>query len=199
MYTRFLALAVFCVGSMRGGMIAISPSSLSVSSQQTFSLAVTANSISDLYAYQFDLHFDATLVQVISVTEGAFLPGGGATLFFPGTIDNVGGYLTNIADSLETAISGVTGSGTLADVSFQAIGAGTSPVNVQNLFLLDANLSGIGAGITNGGVTVVATPEPGGLVLLLGAAILVMLRMRVLRGVESRSRFRVTLCRPVAR
>ncbi len=70
--------------------------------------------VSDLYAFQFDLAFDPTILELQSISEGTFLPGAGSTNFFPGTIDNTGGTATATADSLVGAIPGASGSGTLA-------------------------------------------------------------------------------------
>src|SRR5580693_6858462 len=47
----------------------------------TFEVEVDVTGITDLYAFQFDLTFDPTLLSAVSVTEGAFLPSGGTTFF----------------------------------------------------------------------------------------------------------------------
>ena len=123
-------------------VLEVTPSSLTTSSS-TFSLDIAVTGISDLYAFQFDLGFDPTILAVTSKSEGSFLPSGGATFFIPGTIDNVGGTVSNTADTLLTAIAGVSGSGTLAVIDFQVLGPGTSPINLFNAQLLDSNLNGL--------------------------------------------------------
>ena len=108
-----------------------------MTSSSTFSLDIAVTGVSDLYAFQFDLGFDPTILAVTSETKGSFLPSGGATVFIPGTIDNVGGAVSNTADTLLTAIAGVSGSGTLAVIDFQVLGPGTSAINLFNAQLLE--------------------------------------------------------------
>jgi hypothetical protein len=107
----------------------------------TFEVDVNATGITDLYAFQFDLTFDPTILEADSVTEGAFLPSGGTTFFIPGTIDNVGGDISANADTLIGAISGVTGDGTLAEFDFTALADGTSAISFANNILLDSSLN----------------------------------------------------------
>ena len=178
MVSRAWIVFALCVGPIWGGTIEVAPTVLTVSNGQVFSLDVNVDSVIDLYAYQFDLNFDASVLQAVSETEGSFLSSGGSTFFIPGVIDNTNGYFSGTADSLEAAIPGVSGSGTLVEFTFQAIGSGSTPIDITNVYLLDSNLSGIDAGVTNGDVLVeptVPTPEPsyGPLLLVLGAVALV--------------------------
>ena len=162
MFARLSLTFLFVLGSVQAGTISVSPASTSVTVGQSFGVTVNVNSIIDLYAYQFDLSFNPAVLQATSITEGSFLDEGGtaATLFFGGTVDNVGGTVTTNADSLETAVTGVSGSGILVAFQFRAIAAGSSQDEISNVFLLDSNLESIDAGIANGTVNVVATPEP---------------------------------------
>jgi hypothetical protein len=137
----------------------------------TFAVDVDVTGITDLYAFQFDLSFDPTLLSAVSVVEGGFLPSGGATFFIPGSIDSVGGTVAATADTLIGAIPGVTGDGTLAEFEFTALAPGTSALSFANEILLDSSLNDITANTTfqNGSVTigsVSSVPEPNTLVLL---------------------------------
>jgi hypothetical protein len=65
---------------------------------------------------------------------------------------------------------GVSGNGVLATISFQSLAAGTSPVNLSNVALLDSNLDNILFSSQNGTVDVQGSsqvPTPGILALLL--------------------------------
>src|SRR5437868_2988547 len=100
--------------------VSLSAGTASVLEGQTFDLPVQVSPVSDLYSFQFDLSFDPTIVELESISEGTFLPSGGATFFLPGTIDNTAGTATFTADSLVGAIPGVSGDGELALLSFKA-------------------------------------------------------------------------------
>jgi hypothetical protein len=156
---RFCLVAACFMSSIRGAMVEVSPANLTAAVDQTFGIDVAVTSMPDLYAFQFDLTFNPSVLEATSVSEGSFLSTGGPTLFFPGSIDNVAGVVSTTADTLE-GTAGVSGSGLLAHFTFQTIGAGTTGINIQNLILLDSSLSGINAGVSNGNLTVALTPEP---------------------------------------
>jgi hypothetical protein len=143
-------------------MISVDPPAPVVSPGQTFSLTVDVAGVSDLYGYQLDLYFNPAILSALSVSEGSFLTAGGSTIFLPGTIDNVGGTFTGNGDILETAVSGVNGSGTLLDFSFQALSPGDSSVQIENLTALNSFGEGLVLSPTDSVVSVVgaATPEP---------------------------------------
>jgi Cohesin domain len=166
-----VALVLATTGSLLGETISIQPSTVDVNEDHTFSLDVDIANITDLYAFQFDLGFDPTILSAISVTEGSFLPEGGATFFFPGTIDNGAGTIVFNADSLVGAIPGVSGGGTLAVIHFDALVVGTTSISLGNVTLLDSNLNPLDFSATNGEVTVqtvqtATAPEPSNLPLM---------------------------------
>lgn len=129
-----------------------------VGSPVTVSVALTG--IADLYAYQFSLSFDPTVLQATSVTEGALLPAAGTTFFVGGAIDNTLGTVSFTAGSLIGAVPGVNGSGVLADIGFNVTTAGMSPLVFSEVLLLDSNLLDLTVQVQNG-TLVTAIPEPG--------------------------------------
>ncbi len=158
--------------------ISVQPSSIPVTVGQTFAMTVQISGASDLYGYQFDLGFNPAVLAATSVTEGPFLSSGGPTIFLPGTIDNVSGSIPGNADILAGPVSGVNGSGTLLNASFQALAPGTSMVSLFNVIAL--NSSGQELALTTSGSTVDVVPEPGS-GLLAGVSIVgafVLLRRR---------------------
>ena len=168
--------SLFCLfaasTSLLAGTVSVQPGTTGAAPGQSVVLTVQVSGVTDLYGYQFDLGFNPAVLAAVSVTEGPFLTGGGATIFLPGTIDNVGGSITANADILDGAVSGVSGSGTLLTVSFQALAAGSSTVQVFNLMALDS--FGLGLTLTTSSSTVTVTgavPEPGTGVLLVAGAL----------------------------
>ncbi len=133
----------------------------------TFSLDVAISDITDLYAFQFDLGFNPTILSATNLVEGPFLPSGGPTLFIPGTIDNINGLITFTADILLGPVPGVMGSGTVSTVTFDALASGNTSVNLANILLLDSQGIPISFATQDGIVDVVnAVPEPITMVLL---------------------------------
>lgn len=172
LHLALLSFVVIVFGAFpaRGdSIISIQPSLSTPSVGSFFDVFVDISSVTDLYAFQFDISFNPAILSGTSVTEGAFLPAGGATFFIPGSIDNIGGSISFTADILLSAVSGVSGSGTLADLQFQALTMGTSPVNLSNIILLDSNLSDIPFNTSNGSVS--SVPEPS-TILLLGSGLI---------------------------
>lgn len=151
------------------------------------------SNVTDLYAFQFDLGYDSTLLFATGITEGPFLPNGGATFYLPGSIDNSNGTISFTADTLLGPVSGVTGTGVLATATFQAIGLGSAQVSIFNnadFLLLDSTGASIGATLGAGTVNVALTLEPRLVSLLLGAVFLIGVAgwrvMRVHTGSGSR-------------
>jgi hypothetical protein len=166
--------------------ISLSPPTSTVNPGQAFSLDVDVNNVTDLYAFQFTVDFDPAVLQAVSASEGSFLPGGGTTFFIPGTIDNVGGSITFLADSLIGLIPGVSGSGQLASVGFDVKpSASLGTTSISLLFdagngdgLLDSSLANIAADAVGGSATVqTAVPEPATLTLF-GTASLALIGRR---------------------
>jgi len=125
----------------------------------TFDVPVSVSGVSDLYAFQFDLSYDPTVLELTNITEGSFLSSAGVTFFIPGTIDNMAGTATSTADALIGAIAGASGEGDLAIFDFTAISVGSSDLALSNVTLLDSSLNAIPFTISNGQVAS-AVPEP---------------------------------------
>jgi hypothetical protein len=140
----------------------VSPGSANVADGTTFDVPVDISQVSDLYAYQFDLSFDPSVLDLLSISEGPFLSNVGSTFFLPGTIDNTAGTATFNADSLVGPISGASGSGELAVFNFEALSEGSTALTLSNVSLLDSTPSNISFTMTDGQVVVSASnvPEP---------------------------------------
>jgi Cohesin domain len=143
-------------------------------------LTVQISDVVDLYAYQFSLAFNPAVLQASSVTEGPFLATGGDTFFGAGAINNTTGTIAFTFDSLVGFVPGVTGSGGLATLNFNVIGAGVSSLVFSDVLFVSSQDFNLLPQVQNGSVTAVAViPEPGQAALLLaGLATLAALSKR---------------------
>ena len=136
--------------------LSISPVEQSIAPGSVFSIDVDISGVADLYGYQFDVLFNPALIEALSSTEGSFLNKGGSTFYIPGTNDNTGGSVGATADTLVTAVPGVTGTGNLAVLNFEALASGVSSVTIANAELIDSQFNFISSSSKSGSVTVVA-------------------------------------------
>ncbi len=97
----------------------------------TFTLDIGAKDVFDLAGWQFDIAFDSTILEAVSVSEGNFLKTGGTTFFQSGSIDNAAGKITGLGAARLSA-QGVTGTGTLLQVRFKAKSDGETKLVLQN-------------------------------------------------------------------
>jgi len=139
----------------------ISAGSADVSVDPIFVFPVSIADVSDLYAFQFDLSFDPAILQLLSISEGLFLPSAGSTIFIPGSIDNIAGTAIGNADTLVGDIPGASGDGVLVDFTFEAISVGSSSVDLANGILLDSLFNEIPFTMADGNVTVSGSEPPG--------------------------------------
>lgn len=164
--------------------LSFQPGSPTVGVGQMFTIDVVISGVTDLYAFQFDVVFTAGLLGAISISEGPFLMGGGATFFVPGTVDNLNGTLTATADTLLGPSAGVSGGGVLAQISFQALASGAADVTFGSVIVLDSNLADIPVVLTPAVVTIQdsgAIPEPSSWQLL-ALAMLAFILLKTRRG-----------------
>ena len=98
----------------------------------TFTLDIGTETVFDLAGWQFDIAFDPAILEALNVSEGNFLKQNGAnTVFTGGTINNGTGKITGL-NAVRLATSGVSGSGTLVQVSFKAKRGGETKLTLQN-------------------------------------------------------------------
>ncbi len=98
----------------------------------TFTLDLNAEDVTDLAGWQFDIAFDSTILEAAEVTEGNFLKVDDGTTFFQGgTIDNTIGKITGLSTA-RISESSVSGTGTLLSVTFVAKADGETQVTLEN-------------------------------------------------------------------
>ena len=98
----------------------------------TFTLDIRAEEVINMAGWQFDIAFDPAALEAINVTEGNFLKTDGGTTFFQsGTIDNASGKITGLS-AIRLSDPGVSGTGSLLQVQFNAKSAGETELVLHN-------------------------------------------------------------------
>ncbi len=164
----FLSLLILAGSSARATTIYAAAPQNPVSVGDTFAVTVGISGVKDLYAFQFDLDFDPTLLAARSVTEDGYFRMNGVA-FSPGFIDNALGVVSFVGDSLSGPGPGLTGSSELATVYFTALNQGVTKADLGNVILLDSGLNSLGFASQNADINigrVATTPEPPSIDLL---------------------------------
>jgi hypothetical protein len=170
-----LALTLFASSAFATPVVSLQPISSTITAGDPLTLSVEITGAVDLFAFEFDVGFDASVLQATGLsTEGPFLATGGTTFFIEGVPDNTAGAILFTADVLFGPIAGVNGGGTLAFLNFMGANVTTSrtiTISLFNVKLLDTQFSEIPATIENASVTVnpgtaAEVPEPASLLLL---------------------------------
>lgn len=115
-----------------------------------------------LGAYDFDVHFDPTVIQFVTIVNGPFLTSTGRLIWLcwsPAGHDPANGVVTYQCTTTSNPPGqptpfGPEGSGVLSTITFLPLVAGTSSVQLQNTILADAPGEAIPHTVQNGGVTV---------------------------------------------
>ena len=103
-----------------------------IHTDDTFTLNIRAENVTDMAGWQFDIAFDPAILETIDVSEGDFLKTDGGTTFFQdGSIDNVAGKITGLS-AIRLSDPGVSGTGLLLQVRFKAKSPGETELALHN-------------------------------------------------------------------
>ncbi len=164
----FLTISIHPAGQVlaQDPAVRIVPAASTIVADQTVVLSVTVDAVTNLYAVEFVLEFDPTVVEVvdantavagIQITPGGFLS--------PDTVvvneaNNALGTI-NFALSQSAPSPPVSGSGTLATITFRGLATGTSEVGFTSVTLTDNVGDPIAVSPQNAEITVSPTaPTP---------------------------------------
>ena len=104
-----------------------------------FTLDLMVENVTDLSGWQADIAFNLAVLSAVSVTEGDFLSkDGGSTFFQEGSINNTTGEITGLV-AARTASGGVSGTGVLLSIIFEAQATGEDFLRFRNVKLGQSN------------------------------------------------------------
>ncbi|MBU0708321.1 hypothetical protein KJ596_01055 [Patescibacteria group bacterium] len=119
----------------------------------------------NLYGFQFDLAYDSSILEYISLERGTFI-GDSYSTYWVALNTGTPGLIGSIAVTRTTPGETVSGSGTLVGVRFRTLAAGTSVIDIQGLKLSDDDANEIlstaqdGTVIVAGEITPPSQPTP---------------------------------------
>lgn len=154
-----LSAFTFTVKNASGAaQISVQPNASTVwGTNETLTINITVSDVTDLYGWQFKLYYEPRILNGTSIIEGSFLKSAGAT--FSETSFNDGYNATHgcaIAFcTLKGNMSGVTGSGVLAIVSFRTKALGSSVLDLSETVLGRVDSTEIPHNVVDGAVQVV--------------------------------------------
>ncbi len=135
----------------------VEPATIQIRPGESVEVTIQIADVENLGAFQFDLTYDPTVVEIDNVTLGDF-PGSTGRSVNPLGPRIDAGKATYGAFSFGDA-AGPAGSGTLAVVTLQAVAGGQSPLGLQNVQVIDVGGAQMGAS-TEGGQVMVPDSAP---------------------------------------
>jgi general secretion pathway protein D len=106
---------------------------------------VAVDGAADVASAPMQIQFDPRIVRLNNVSVGDFLAqGGSAPSFTQNILNDTGTATIQLARPPNTA--GVSGTGVLVNLNFQAVGRGTASVNIPNLTLLNSQAQVVARG-----------------------------------------------------
>jgi formylglycine-generating enzyme required for sulfatase activity len=132
----------------------------SVSVNQSFTVQVLMNRITNLAGWSFNLEYDPTILSLESVEEGNLLRVGDGTTFFQnGTVNEKEGTVTGLS-STYLGTGGVSNSGNLLTINLKPIRGGSGYLRLKETKFGDSKGQEIPIQVINTTVTVIAEHVP---------------------------------------
>jgi hypothetical protein len=135
-------------------VVRLDPADSMVEAGSTFTVTVMIDEADDLGAFQFNLHYTPSIVQVEGITLGDFLAGTEREVHPLGPdIDNSTGFARFGGFSYGKQ-PGPDGTGPLALLRLRVVGVGTSPLDLEGVKVVDTQAHSQVPRVEDGGATV---------------------------------------------
>ncbi len=136
-FTLSIAMAGIGTGSPVLPVIHVEPKDNTAGVGETFTVDITVSGITEeesLYGWDCRITFDPGIINAVNATEGPFLKDTGYETFWTKQIDNDTGTVDMLAVIYELPYpaEGAVGSGTLATITFKAVGQGPSGLEFKD-------------------------------------------------------------------
>lgn len=145
-------------------VFAVKPVSRNVSAGDLVTIEIIAQAMSELRSFALTVDYDPAVLSILNVELVSFAMWRprprdieDVDIWQPTAIDDGQGLIVIAADS--TRAGGVSGTGTIATLSFQALALGESPISLQNVSAANDLGEDIAPGVRDGSVQVMAV-EP---------------------------------------
>jgi PKD repeat protein len=145
-----VAVGVFTVFPIKTAEVAVEPDRVEdVLLNETFTIDLTVADAEDIQGWDANITFDPTILEVVDAAEGGFIKSGapGGVPFFKYTAPDGKGYIYIGASYYMVAPpgTGVNGSGILANITFQVVDIGNSPIHFkeEDMYLWYNNGTGL--------------------------------------------------------
>ncbi|MEK7146757.1 MAG: cohesin domain-containing protein, partial [Patescibacteria group bacterium] len=136
----FISFFLLSVTSALAADISIAPSNTAVSPNTQFTVSINISAVSNLFGAAFDLIFDPAILQFVSAQKGTFLEQDGVSTNLLTAVSPPGDLIIGYSRLASNGVAtGISGSGVLMTLTFNALSAGASNLTFQNNSLCDAS------------------------------------------------------------
>jgi general secretion pathway protein D len=124
-------------GQSAAPLVALTPGRLDLQLSGAATVSLTVANGQDVFAAPLQVQFDPKILRLSDITRGTLLSSDGQQVVFTKNIMNDAGTATVNLNRFP-GTKGVSGSGTLVTLSFQAVGKGETRVTIPNLAIRDS-------------------------------------------------------------
>jgi hypothetical protein len=149
----FLAIVIIYIiiqVFMPGTVLYVEPQTTTKPIDQDFAVNITISNVVDLFACQFKLTWNTTMLNLLNITEGPFLNLSGITIWKTPEINSTIGYVFAVWSLTGSETPGISGNGVLATVYFYVKESGSCGLDLSETTLYNSAEKQITNGIVDG-------------------------------------------------
>ena len=128
----FVLLAIGEIHAASGPVVMVDPRVSGAAPTESFSVNIMVVDVTDLYAWQFNLTFNPSMLEAVDVVEGPFLKQLRTTFMGPPNINATAGWVYAAAAFFDWEEAGASGSGVLATANIRVKTAGMTALHLSS-------------------------------------------------------------------